>query len=312
MARLQGFGIPKNMKNSFASFLILVVCSTLSVAAHAAERKLVYEQNDGIWIANIDGSSPKKLASGQSPELSPDGTRLVYNIVQEVGQPAHRQLAVIDLASGQTKILKDIPSDNCMGARWSPEGKRLLFEYYVNNERHIGVVNDDGTDFQDVQKTEPKHLNYWAEAWAADGKSFFAEDMENLYRLDLHAKVLKKWVVAKLVPRGGMSGDIRLDASPDGKKLLMDVEMDEKERKDWDGPPPSIWVLDLDTEKATRLTPKTLYAWDCHWLDAPASILFISQAPDEKAPSIYQMSASGQGKDRKLLVKDARGPGTSR
>lgn len=39
-----------------------------------------------------------------------------------------------------------------------------------------------------------------------------------------------------------MSGDIRLDASPDGKSLLMDVEMDEKARKDWDGPPPSVWA----------------------------------------------------------------------
>ena len=78
-------------------------------------RKLAYEHDDGVWIANIDGSSPKKIATGQSPDLSPDGVKLVYNTVQDAGQTSHRQLAVLDFASGQTTILKDVPSDdNCM------------------------------------------------------------------------------------------------------------------------------------------------------------------------------------------------------
>ena len=163
-----------------------------------------------------------------------------------------------------------------------------------------------------MQESEPKHKDYWAETWAADGKSFFAEDMESLFLLDLNAKVLKKWTIEKLIPRGGMSGDIRLDPSPDGKSLLMDIEMDEKERKGWDGPPASIWTLDLATDKVTRLTPKTLYAWDGHWLDAPDSILSSARIRARTLESIYSMSATGQGKDRKLLVKDARGPSTSR
>jgi TolB protein len=296
------------MKKTVVFFLV-AACSGLAFAEESPARKLTYEQNDAVWVANLDGSAPKKIAGGQSPDLSPDGTRLAYNTVQEVGQPAHRQIAVADLATGQTAIFKDIPSDNCMEPRWSPDGKQLLFDYYTDNERRIGLVNADGTGFRYVQQSEPKHQSYWAAAWAADGRSFFAEDMLNLYQLDLDAKILKKWAVEKLVPHGGMSGNVRLDASPDGKTLLMDIEMDEKERKGWDGPPASIWTLDLATEKTARLTPESLYAWDCHWLDAPDSILFVSQGPGEKNPSIYRMSAKGQGKDRKLLVKDASIPG---
>src|ERR1700761_7991795 len=115
------------MRNILGSLLAFAACWTLPLAAHASDRKLTYEQNNGIWIANTDGSSPPKLARGQSPDLSPHGTKLVYNTVQEDGQPAHRQLAVIELASGKTTILKDIPSDNCMEAHWSPDGRRLLF-----------------------------------------------------------------------------------------------------------------------------------------------------------------------------------------
>jgi TolB protein len=300
------------MKTISGFIFAFTICSGLLPAADQLSRKLTYEKDDAVWIANIDGASAKKIAGGQSPDLSPDGTKLAYNTVQESGQPAHRQLAVTDLASGKTTILKDIPSDNCMSAHWSPDGQKLLFEFYVNNERRIGVISADGSGFHYAQESEPKHKDYWSETWSADGKSFFAQDMENLYLLDLDAKVLKKWQIEKLVPRGSMSGDVRLDASPDGKYLLMDVEMDEKERKGWDGPPAAIWKLDLTTEKATRLTPKTLYGWDSHWLDAPDSILFVSQNPGEEAQSIYRMSATGDSKDRKLLVKNGRGPGTSR
>ena len=105
-----------------------------------------------------------------------------------------------------------------------------------------------------------------------------------------------------------MSGDTRLDVSAGGKTLLMDIAMNEEsDRKDWDGPLPAIWTLDLATEKVTRLTSRSLYAWDCRWLDAD-SILFVSQTAGEKEPSICRMSATGQGKDRKRLVKAARIP----
>lgn len=299
------------MKKIILIFLAAIACSYPAPAQDHPARTLTYERDDAVWIANIDGTAPQKIAAGQCPELSPDGTRLAYNTVQKAGQPAHRQIAVTELATGKTEIFKGIPGDNCMEPRWSPDGKRLLFDYYTNNERRIGLVNADGSGFRYVQESEPEHRSYWAATWAADGRSFFAEDMENLYLLDLDAKILKKWAVEKLISHGGMSGDVRMDASPDGKTLLMDVEMDEKERKGWDGPPASIWMLDLATEKATRLTPKSLYGWDCHWLDAD-NILFVSRAANEKTPSIYRMSLNGQGKDRKLLVKDARLPGTWR
>ena len=176
----------------------------------------------------------------------------------------------------------------------------------------IGLINADGTDFRYVEKPEPKERGNWGAAWAADGKSFFCEDMEHLYRQGLDGKTIQKWDVEKLVPNGDMSGDTRLGVSADGKTLLMDIAMNEEsDRKEWDGPLPAIWAFDLATEKATRLTPKSLYAWDCFWLNAD-SILFVSQAAGEKESSIYRMSVAGHGKDYKRLAKNARTPSASR
>lgn len=283
-------------------FLILVSLG------YGAPTKLAFERNDAVWIANIDGTEAKKIAAGICPALSPDGTKLAFNTQQEIGQPAHRKIAVANLETGSVTVFNDLPSDNCLQPVWSPDGTKILFYLYVNNEMQIGLVNADGTGFRFVQKSEPAHHDYWSASWAHDGRSFFAQDMENLYLLGLDAGVIKKWKVEKLIPHGGMSGDVRLNASPDGKKLLLDVEMDEKERKDWDGPPAAIWTMDLATEKVTRVTSKSIYGWDSDWLGNDA-IVFVSRVPGEKVSSLFRMSLTG--KDRKLLMKDARLPSTA-
>lgn len=74
-----------------------------------------------------------------------------------------------------------------------------------------------------------------------------------------------------------MSGDDRIDVSPDGKHLLLSVQMSEEHnRKDWDGPQPALWSFDLTTQKSVRLIPKKLFAWDGCWID-DTNILFLSQ-----------------------------------
>lgn len=271
----------------------------------SAEPRLAFERGDGVWIAAVDGSGQLKVADGQAPDISPNGALLAFNTVQATGQPSHRKIAVADLATGKTTIFNDIPSDNCMEAEWSPDGTKLLFVFYNKaGEMRIGIVNADGSGFRDVLEGK-KYRAYWGATWAADGQSIFGEDMENLYRLGLDGTVLKQWVIEKLIPRGGMSGDERMQASRDGKTLLLEADMDETARKDWDEPPPAIWTMDLATEKVTRLTPKTLCGMDCHWLDA-GDILFTGQPAGDEDQSIWRMPVGGHGKDRKQLVKNAR------
>jgi hypothetical protein len=79
-------------------------------------------------------------------------------------------------------------------------------------------------------------------------------------------------------------------------------------RKDWDGPSPALWAFDVQSKKATRLTPKKLFGWDGVWLDND-NILFLSRAAGEKEDSIYRMST--EGKNLKRLIKNARFPTVS-
>lgn len=107
-----------------------VIVVTLLGAAYftfADTAKIAFERGDSVWVAKLDGSEAKKVADGQSPELSPDGRKLAFNTQQAVGQPAHRRIAVADLASGKVTTFENVPSENCMQPRWSPDGSKLLF-----------------------------------------------------------------------------------------------------------------------------------------------------------------------------------------
>jgi len=106
-----------------------------------------------------------------------------------------------------------------------------------------------------------------------------------------------------------MSGDGRIDVSPDDNRLLLSIDMGEESgREDWNGPLPALWAFDLQSQKATRLTPKNLFGWDGVWIDND-DVLFLSRAAGEKDDSIYRTSVDG--KNLKRLIKKGRFPSVS-
>jgi TolB protein len=91
----------------------------------------------------------------------------------------------------------------------------------------------------------------------------------------------------------------------------MEVDMDNEEANmaDWDGPPPSLWTLDIASAKTNRLSPKGVLAWRPSWLDAN-NYVFSSQAAKEKKPSVYR-GAIGDP-ERKRIATNANNPTVSR
>jgi TolB protein len=284
---------------------------TLSGLASGAQRKIAFERGDNVWIANLDGSDAKKVAAGSLPDISPDATRLAFNTDEDskTRPGPERHIAIADLASGKVTVLKDIPSDNCFGPVWSPDGNEIAFSIMADKEWHLGLVNADGSGFRFVKNAGLKSDAFGEPAWARDGKSIFCHDLDNLYHIDLEGNVLKKWALSKVLTEAGMSGNNRLSVSPDGKTLLMDVDLGaEHERKNWDGPQPVVYVFDFDTEKTTRVTAKDDFVWDPCWLTNDEFLCLI-QKERENEPSLYRMPLNG--KKPKLLVKHARTPSAS-
>jgi len=288
-----------------------LLCVAFSGLSNAVERKIAYQHDENIFVADIDGKHPKKIAAGALPEISPDGTRIAFNTEGDAKtRPGpERHIAIADVASGKVTILKEIPSDNCFGPVWSPDGTNLAFSIMAEKEWHLGLVNADGSSFRFVRNAELKSEAFGAPEWARDGKSIFCHDLDNLYHIDLEGNVLKKWELSKILTDASMNSNDRLSVLPDGEALLMDVDCGaEHERKNWDGPQPAVYKFDLAGEKAVRVTGENDFVWEPFWLSKD-QFLCIMQKENENEPSIYRMSLDG--KNLKLLVKHARTPSAS-
>jgi TolB protein len=291
--------------------IAIFLCVAFSALSHAAPRKIAYERRDDIFVADADGTHQKKIADGALPEISPDSTRVAFNTEADAKtRPGpERHIAVADLATGKVTVLNDIPSDNCFGPVWSPDGSKLAFSIMAEKEWHLGLVNADGSGFRFVKNPELKSEAFGEPTWARDGKSIFCHDLDDIYQIDLNGNVLKKWALSKILTDASMNGGDRLSISPDGKVLLMDVDCGaEHERKNWDGPQPAIEKFNLASEKAIRITGKNDFVWDPFWLSND-EFLCILQKENENEPSIYRMSLNG--KNAKLLAKHARTPSAS-
>src|SRR5262245_41400747 len=77
------------------------------------DRQIAFERDQAVWIANLDGTSEKKVADGIFPAISPDGTRVAFNTTEKTSDTTYaRHIAVIDIATGKIDVFKAIPGDN--------------------------------------------------------------------------------------------------------------------------------------------------------------------------------------------------------
>jgi TolB protein len=293
-------------RNSFRAGVAFALAAS-PVSVFSSDRQIAFERDQAVWIANLDGAGEKKIADGIFPAISPDGTRIAFNTTEKTSDTTYaRHIAVVDVATGKINVFKDIPSDNSYYPSWTADGKQILFTTRPHEVWDLAVVNSDGTNFHVLKPGVEGEVTRYSPIWARDGKSVFCEDMSKIYQIGLDGKVRAQWTIDDIVPDGDMSGDGRIDVSPDGKRLLLSIDMAEGSgRTNWDGPLPALWTFDLESKKATRITPKKLFGWDGVWLDND-NVLFLSRDADENEDSIYRMSIDG--KNLKRLIKNARFP----
>ena len=293
-----------------ARVVIALALTASPVSVLCSDRQIAFERDQNVWIANLDGTGEKKIADGIFPAISPDGTRVAFNTTEKTSDTTYaRHIAVVDIVTGKIDVFKDVPGDNSYYPSWTVDGKQILFTTRPHEVWDLAVVNSDGTSFHVLKPGVQGEVTRYSPIWARDSKSIFCEDMSNICQIGLDGAVRAQWKINKIVPEGDMSGDGRIDVSPNGKRLLLSIDMgEESERTDWDGPLPALWSFDLQSQKATRLTPKKLFGWEGVWLDND-DILFLSRDAGEKEDSIYRMSIDG--KNLKRLINNARFPTVS-
>jgi TolB protein len=213
-----------------------------SATAFSGERHIAFERNNAVYLANLDGTNEKKIADGIFSAISPDGTRVAFNTVEKTSETTYvRHMAVVDIAIGKVNVFKDVPSENSYYPSWTADGKQILFTTRPHEVWDLAAINSDGTNFHVVKPGVQNEVTCYSPVWARDGQSVFCQDMTNIYQIGLDGAVRAQWKIEQIIPKGDMSGDGRIDVSPDGKRLLLSIDMGEESgRKDWDAPLPAL------------------------------------------------------------------------
>ena len=115
--------------------------------------------DQAIWIASVEQATPRKIAEGSSPELSPSGDSLAFT--------RGGQVWIVRTSGDSAKELTKLRG-GASNLRWSPDGKRLAF--VSNRERHsfVGVWDFAASTLRYI---DPSTDQDGAEIWSPDSKS---------------------------------------------------------------------------------------------------------------------------------------------
>lgn len=84
-----------------------------------------------IWTVQKDGSLPTQIREGESPQLSPDGKKILFvrmsGTVNKYRNKRLRQLWVLNFDGSAETILTEAVNGDIKDARWSPDGQWVMY-----------------------------------------------------------------------------------------------------------------------------------------------------------------------------------------
>src|SRR5215467_14058949 len=112
---------------------------------------LVFGDRTWIYYLAANSTSPRKLAKGNFPALSPDKTRVAYCTPVDATKSGESvTLMLFDLSSGKASSIFQA-TGYLNHLRWSGDGTRILFSAaYLNGKRELDFVSVDGSGKQKV------------------------------------------------------------------------------------------------------------------------------------------------------------------
>ncbi|MXY43256.1 MAG: DUF5050 domain-containing protein, partial [Dehalococcoidia bacterium] len=258
-----------------------------------------HSNRDGNWniyVMNADGSDQTRLtedpAADSWPNWSPDGRRIAFISPRDDPDPNDDhpiwEIYVMNAdGSGQTRLTNDSAWHSL--PRWSPDGRRIAFQSYTDENWEIHVMNADGSD----QRRLTDNL-----AW--DGMPSWSPDSQ---RIAFHTTIDENAEIYVMNADGSDQANLTNDAandwspswSPDGRRIAFHSHRDGNSE---------IYIMNADGSDQTRLTNNPARDIRPVWSSDGRSIAFTSNrdypAPDDDydISNIYVMNPDGSGLTR--------------
>jgi Tol biopolymer transport system component len=143
--------------------------------------RIAFDNDDGLYVVNVDGTDVTKVARGGFATWSPDGTRIAF-VAGSEGGGSEIRVANAD-GTGETTITegraqRDLPA-------WSPDGSGIAYVRWDEGEGpQLYVVTLDGTETR-LTDVRSEQMGGYSPSWSPDGSTIAIEVYEdgnwNLY-----------------------------------------------------------------------------------------------------------------------------------
>ncbi len=222
----------------------------------------------------MDFDDVMKLKSVGSPQISPDGKWVVYTVtVADMKENAsNSDLWLVGATEGaKARQLTRHPKNDTL-PRWSPDGKWIAFLSARTEPQQLHLISPDGGE---AEKLTESKTAVGAFQWSPDGKR-----------------------IAYLAP------DPPTEAEEKQQK-----DKDDARAVDRNFHMTHLWVIDVESKKARRLTHGAYTVSDPQWSPDGKWLAYVTRptpkADDGGLSDIWVMAADGSGGARRL----AGGPG---
>lgn len=236
-----------------------------------------------LLMTDRDGSWPRALIleAGDVREASPspDGKLVAYTFDPR-GDPNRRDVRIVELETGQTRILAGAPGQKDLWPRWSPDGSTLMFTSGRTGFDELWLVRPDGEGLRQLT-----HLgcDVSEPSWSPDGTRI-AITVNRGGAYDLGLLEVSSGKVEYLKTGNGVYS--RPQWSPDGSFLTVEYESPVE--------PPDLYRVALPGGAQTRLTFSMLPALSRLPLVMPEPVKYKSRDKLE-IPSLLYRPAQPNG-----------------
>jgi Tol biopolymer transport system component len=244
--------------------------STAHDRTGSSSEMLVAYQHDGIRLMTLPGEKSLRLTDGYDPEIAPYGKAVAYTLYDKNGS---RFIAVYDLDAGSSMVFKDVPGRNDFGPRWSPDGKRILFNHFTGRAWLPAYTGADGKGFTVVGEKYSGGISsgLHAPCWGPEGETIVCHNLDTLFLFSLSGRLVWKRAFHNIM-KGyadsvSVSSASRLEMHPDGQTLLIGLESS-------DGPIGVAYTYNFENGAVARIGPRDFHIVDPSWLPGGKGIIF--------------------------------------
>lgn len=278
---------------------------------------MAFLRDEAVMTCGLNGEKPQKVCESYDFDISPDGRFLAY--------VADDRLAYIDIAEKKVYRFDSIPNNRLHTIRWSPDGKKIAFNFFWESGRsvwQIAVVNADDTGFK-ILTEKTWHSDLFSPTWNPSGNTIFCHNLANIYAVDANGdnSMLATATFSDQVASYVMSSADAVELSPDSRFVLFSGAVDEV-IPDLNDAVSAVFVHEIAAGRTTRLTPAGICAINPRWLSADEIAFEGFGAKDIKIVKhkglddesvikrrIYRIKADGSS--MKPLIENAGRPSVS-